>query len=400
AEFLEVLSSVLSNIKDKRNTPSKESEVHVEASYRLLNHFFGKNGKKKITSKEFIAVIQSLKEQLLKAEFDLYASQDPKDGKKYISVHDFAVTLISCLDPKYLPSLLPRLQQLTSSDERVSWTEFVTFHSVIQNHLDGIKLAFELRPDDEVNEDDFIKAALIVSGIRLPEHIMAMVFRVFDENGNGTLDEDELLKILATRNKATSHKSVPMSRPAKFWAYMIFIFATYMQRGFFDELRKLMALDLHNEATTVLAVKSQVRLLQQQTLLCRPKAADCRDVGLFLQQFVPLITKLMATRRQVQMAMLTWIVSLNHVFGKEALRDLSTAIVAGVLTNPQQIRRAFCMKTLIHATRFDCNIFFSVIHYKEYAFQSSEFRSECHWYISLILEEWPVDDEYSHFDYG
>ncbi|EQC39562.1 hypothetical protein SDRG_02998 [Saprolegnia diclina VS20] len=216
AEFLEVLSSVLNNIKDTRTDASKPKEVHVEASFRLLQHFFGKHGKKKITAKEFIAVIQSLKEHLLRAEFDLYATE--RNGVKSISVHDFAVTLISCLDPKHLPSLLPRLQLLAASDERVSWQEFVLFHSVIQNHLEGIKLAFELRPEDEVNEEDFIKAAYIVSGVRLPEHIMAMVFRVFDANGNGTLDEDELLKILATRNQAALHKTVPLSRPAKFWA--------------------------------------------------------------------------------------------------------------------------------------------------------------------------------------
>ncbi|OQR93031.1 hypothetical protein ACHHYP_03021 [Achlya hypogyna] len=216
AEFLEVLSSVLSNIKDTRAT-GKDKEVHVEASYRLLQHFFGKHGKKKITAKEFIAVIQTLKEHLLRAEFDLYAAKS-KDGAVSISVHDFAVTLISCLDPKHLPSLLPRLQLLAASDERVSWPEFVLFHSVIQNHLEGIKLAFELRPDDEINEEDFLKAAYIVSGVRLPERIMAMVFRIFDANGNGTLDEDELLKILATRNQAALHKAPPVSRPAKFWA--------------------------------------------------------------------------------------------------------------------------------------------------------------------------------------
>ncbi|RHY30888.1 hypothetical protein DYB32_004931 [Aphanomyces invadans] len=77
-EFLEVLSSVLNNIKDIRTSASGTGDdaVQVEASYHLLLHFFGKNGKKKITAREFVAVVQSLKESLLRAEFDMYATKD------------------------------------------------------------------------------------------------------------------------------------------------------------------------------------------------------------------------------------------------------------------------------------------------------------------------------------
>ncbi|KAF0696158.1 Aste57867_13074 [Aphanomyces stellatus] len=226
AEFLEVLSSVLNNIKDKRITTAAESasgksasnEVQVEASYHLLLHFFGKNGRKKITSKEFIAVIQSLKESLLRAEFDMYAHVDPlKKADDYVTVHDFAVTLISCFDPKHLPTMLDRLTLLRASDECVTWREFLEFHSVIQNHLGDIKLAFELQPTDEITEEDFIKAAYIVSGVRLSAHIVAMAFRVFDIDGNGTLDHEEVLRVLSARNQAAMKKNVKLWPPVKFW---------------------------------------------------------------------------------------------------------------------------------------------------------------------------------------
>ncbi|CAK4084458.1 unnamed protein product [Aphanomyces euteiches] len=216
AEFLEVLSSVLNNIKDKRLPEDSTDEVQVEASYHLLLHFFGKHGNKKITSKEFVAVIQSLKESLLRAEFDMYVHKENKK-EDYITVHDFAVTLISCFDPKHLPAMLDRLQLLRASDERVTWREYLEFHSVIQNHLEGIKLAFELQPNHEITEDDFIKAAYIVSGVRLPAHIVSMAFRIFDIDGSGTLDENELLRVLSARNQ-THHHSVKMWPPAKFWA--------------------------------------------------------------------------------------------------------------------------------------------------------------------------------------
>ncbi|ETV94291.1 hypothetical protein, variant 3 [Aphanomyces invadans] len=230
-EFLEVLSSVLNNIKDIRTSASGTGDdaVQVEASYHFLLHFFGKNGKKKITAREFVAVVQSLKESLLRAEFDMYATKDSvvagtapsanaKEGT--ISVHDFAVTMISCFDPKHLPAMLDRLHLLRATDERVSWTEFREFHSVIQNHLADIKLAFELqRGGDEITEDDFIKAAYIVSGERLPAHVVSMAFRVFDMDGNGSLDHEEVVRVLSARNnQATFRKNAPTWPPAKFWA--------------------------------------------------------------------------------------------------------------------------------------------------------------------------------------
>ncbi|ETV70052.1 hypothetical protein, variant [Aphanomyces astaci] len=123
AEFLEVLSSVLNNIKDLRTSTSEKSTkddddaVHVEASYHLLLHFFGKSGKKKITGREFVAVVQALKEALLRAEFDMYATSPSATTKEStISVHDFAVTMISCFDPKHLPRMLDRLHLLRATD--------------------------------------------------------------------------------------------------------------------------------------------------------------------------------------------------------------------------------------------------------------------------------------------
>ncbi|RHZ30820.1 hypothetical protein DYB31_014637 [Aphanomyces astaci] len=94
AEFLEVLSSVLNNIKDLRTSTSEKSTkddddaVQVEASYHLLLHFFGKSGKKKITGREFVAVVQALKEALLRAEFDMYATSPSATTK---------VRTISCI---------------------------------------------------------------------------------------------------------------------------------------------------------------------------------------------------------------------------------------------------------------------------------------------------------------
>ncbi|KDO31969.1 hypothetical protein SPRG_03185 [Saprolegnia parasitica CBS 223.65] len=165
-----------------------------------------------------------------------------------------------------------------------------------------------------------------------------------------------------------------------------------MQRGFFEELRKLRALDLSNHCVTVDVVKSLVRALQHQTLLCRPRRADAIDVGLFLRQFVPVLLRLLSTRRQVQTVVLTWVVSLNHIFGKQHLRDVSTALVAGMLAQPRPIRRSFVMKTLIHSTRFDCSVFAIAIEATSSA-TSVELRAECHSYVTQILEHWPLEDK-------
>ncbi|KAI9983864.1 hypothetical protein PInf_005137 [Phytophthora infestans] len=215
AEFCAVIENLLRSIIPREVPISAEDTLP-----RLTKFLFGRFGKI-ISAKDLEAVLDGLRQQILRAEFDLYATVNPLTQQQTMSVHDFALTLVSCFDPEKLPPYLDRVHELNASEGVVTWDEFFMFHFNVQSNLPDIKLAFELTGADEITEADFIRAARVVSGVELSSPVVQLAFRIFDEDGrllqvshskeywkptyyfsvgNGTLDQSELLKILEMRN--------------------------------------------------------------------------------------------------------------------------------------------------------------------------------------------------------
>jgi len=116
AEFCAVVESLLRAIAHRED----EEEVDISAEDtlpRLTKFLFGRFGKT-ITAKDLGAALDVLRKQILRAEFDLYATVNPLTKQPTMSVHDFALTLISCFDPEKLPPYLERVQALNASDVR------------------------------------------------------------------------------------------------------------------------------------------------------------------------------------------------------------------------------------------------------------------------------------------
>lgn len=214
-EFCHVIENLL------RAITTKEGEQPVRFSAeetlpRLTKYLFGTFGQK-IRAAELEAALDVLRKDLLKAEFELYAKPHPsKKSVQVVSVHDFAITLLSCFDADRLPSYLERVEKLNASDEVVTWEDFYKFHFNVESNVADIKLAFELTGAEEITEADFIHAVKVVTGVELPFPVVQLVFRVFDNNENGTLDRSELLKILEMRTNIELQQRRPDSKFKRF----------------------------------------------------------------------------------------------------------------------------------------------------------------------------------------
>ncbi|KAG7394649.1 Calcium uptake protein 1, mitochondrial [Phytophthora boehmeriae] len=174
-------------------------------------------GEEAITSTDLEVALDLLRKHILRAEFDLYATVNPVTREPTMSVHDFALTLVSCFDPEKLPPYLDRVQTLSASDGIVSWEDFFAFHFNVQGHLADIKLAFELTGIEEITEAEFIRAAHVVTGVELSSPVVQLAFRVFDDNANGTLDQSELFRVLETRNTVQLKQPTNLSLLKNLW---------------------------------------------------------------------------------------------------------------------------------------------------------------------------------------
>jgi calcium uptake protein 1, mitochondrial len=183
-EFCHVVENLLRAITASDNIKLPLTISAEETLPRLTRYLFGRFGKNQIRASDLEAALDLLRKEILKAEFDLYAKPHPtQKGVSVISVHDFAITLLSCFDADRLPPYLERVERLNASDELVTWDDFYKFHFHVQNHVADIKLAFELTGTEEITEADFIHAAHVVTGVELPFPVVQLAFRVFDGNG-------------------------------------------------------------------------------------------------------------------------------------------------------------------------------------------------------------------------
>lgn len=118
-EFCHVIENLLRSIT--ASEAGGPLTISAEATLpRLTKYLFGRFGTKRIKAQELETALDLLRKQILKAEFDLYAKPHPSiKGQEAISVHDFAVTLISCFDPERLAPYLERVQTLNASQVTV-----------------------------------------------------------------------------------------------------------------------------------------------------------------------------------------------------------------------------------------------------------------------------------------
>lgn len=123
AEFCHVIENLLRTITaDDAGGPVTISAERTLP--RLTKYLFGRFGTKRIKAQDLEAVLDLLRKQVLKAEFDLYAKPHPnakQPSQEVVSVHDFAVTLVSCFDPERLAPYLERVQALNASQVGLEW---------------------------------------------------------------------------------------------------------------------------------------------------------------------------------------------------------------------------------------------------------------------------------------
>lgn len=201
-EFLNMMKYILHHDSSSSETKDDSPPPLPQISKRLLRHFFGRTGTKHVNADQFCAWIESLKAQILRAEFHLYlddgaqtAATDTKSNSWWswfsisekpaaasISMQQFAATLISSAPIEDLALLIPRVEAMSTTAAAVNGVtlrEFCEFHLTMQRHFTDILGALSFTGTDIISVDQFIKATKVVSDVELDPALVRTLFRLF-----------------------------------------------------------------------------------------------------------------------------------------------------------------------------------------------------------------------------
>jgi Ca2+-binding EF-hand superfamily protein len=206
-EFRKVLRVLRkeSPVGSQQTTHKKE----VEKS-GIYTHFFGADGKKELTAAEFENFIKSLHQGVLQLEFERFDAKG--DGK--ITARAFGMSVIGYVDPKDLPSFIARADTLDNQKGELTFEDFVNFNKALKK-LPEIAVAVKLYAQGgEINKHDFGRAVKAISGVDLKPVQVDVIFHVLDKDGNGKLDHNELLEVMAKRVERgmSHHRDVGVAR--------------------------------------------------------------------------------------------------------------------------------------------------------------------------------------------
>ncbi|XP_061175248.1 calcium uptake protein 1, mitochondrial-like isoform X2 [Saccostrea echinata] len=167
----------------------------------LLNYFFGPDGKKKLTVKEFLTFQQRLQNEVLRIEFDRYDPLYEEKGK--ISEKDFGRILLTYAGyPDQKKSrMLKRVKKKYKEDPKgITFDEYLNFWMFLKSINDvDTALSFYHLAGVSIDEETLKHVAATVAGVKLSDHVVELVFTLFDENADGQLSNKEFVSVMKQR---------------------------------------------------------------------------------------------------------------------------------------------------------------------------------------------------------
>ncbi|KAL6045215.1 Calcium uptake protein 1, mitochondrial, variant 2 [Balamuthia mandrillaris] len=184
-------------------TQKQRAESKAVASAGLFAYFFGEDGSKSISFDHFVHFMRSVREGVMDLEFQRYANK----GSEYMSPRNFAMSVVGYGHPKHVPLYLKRVESLPyKDDQKISKQEFIRFNKALDK-FDEIALAVKLyTADKSLGKADFKRAVSKIAGVTLTDLQVDIIFHVFDRDGDGKLDSDELIAVMKKRaSRGMSH---------------------------------------------------------------------------------------------------------------------------------------------------------------------------------------------------
>jgi len=192
-------------MKQHSSTGARHRDHGASSSFKGINsglktYFFGEDLKGNLTVDRFLHFQKSLQEEILALEF----RKNDSEGSGRISENDFADLLIAYagFQPKKRAKMLKRVRKAFDAEESpgVGLTDYLNFYQVLYsiNEIDTA-LQFYHIAGAPIEKSTLKHVAKTVAHVELSDHLVEVVFTLFDTDGDGKLSNKEFVSVMKQR---------------------------------------------------------------------------------------------------------------------------------------------------------------------------------------------------------
>lgn len=195
ATLIRLQTSIGSRHRDHANTGNTFKGVNSA----LTTYFFGHNLDRKLTIEKFLEFQNDLQTEILSLEF---LRKNPDDSGK-ISEADFTELLLAYAGypPKKKLKMLKRVKkQFKEESKGISKDDYLKFFHFLNNINDvDTALTFYHIAGASIDRATLKHVAKTVAHVDLSDHVINVVFTIFDENLDGQLSNREFVAVMKNR---------------------------------------------------------------------------------------------------------------------------------------------------------------------------------------------------------
>lgn len=163
----------------------------------ITSYFFGETLDFKLTVEKFLDFQRAIMTEILRLEFNRF---DPVDDR--ISERDFADSILVYTGQNFSKraKLLKKVKRSFVDGRGITFDEYLDFFKVLKfiNDID-VALVFYNVAGASIDKRTFKHVAKTVAHVSLSDHLIDVVFILFDENDDGELSHKEFVSVMKRR---------------------------------------------------------------------------------------------------------------------------------------------------------------------------------------------------------
>ncbi|CAF0890440.1 unnamed protein product [Brachionus calyciflorus] len=196
-------------IRSQTSLGQRHRDTHMTGSVikensNLNDYFFGKDHSVLLTSKKFTDFQEKLQNEVIKMEFDFCDTKE-KNGEKIITELIFCEMILAYagFSSGKTKKMLKRISKIYDDDENskgITLKDYEEFFKVLRCiHDIDTALKFYTIAGASIDKIILKHVAKTVAKSDLSDHVIDVIFNLFDEDGDGKLSHKEFIKVMKKR---------------------------------------------------------------------------------------------------------------------------------------------------------------------------------------------------------